>query len=630
MLPAPRPLVRSQREVDALYDVVRIVTDALRTLHIPYVTIAGSLLGAVRSSSFLFCDDDADIAVFEDDYPRVLAELPRALASVATYVKRPWPVADRVRPRHLTHVWVDVFVLKRFDTLESLKQWVSTKANGTPQPREHVDRILAGLEGAVFPLWHYDTPKGIDLWPCEWLTSPELFPLSAYDFGHLSLHGPAHPVRYLRRAYGSDVFDVYRLATQHAQWSAELRSGAAGDNTSSQSCVLEDVHYTPLPHSRHKREVVSHTHASLLEYLAIEDAWGGAMSEEGKGDALHLRLTQARLPTESTNVTPVERWLGASLAEHTGHSAAAFVFTPTLLRVMEPHIEKARIARTNAEAASTLSSRARAALYSSAFLRLAAEEDLSFDLSAHPLHEALASALGLPPSLPLSHFHVHAHGIEGGKHAITARLREDAVARATFSAVFTSFILSVIAPRAVATMASGAGRHEHRSLYIQAWPCIRILQPGEFSLGAHCDSTYGFSPANVNFVVPLTHASGASALHIESIPGAEDWHAVDTAPGSIKRFWGSRCLHWTSENTSDETRVSLDFRVIPGDAWDAAHDQYSLSPGYYARCEVCDDGTWAIIGGDAFADGPDWRVGYPFGGVRRGGHKTNAALGDAT
>jgi phosphorylcholine metabolism protein LicD len=41
-------------------------------LGIPYVLVAGSLLGAVRSRSLLFCDDDADIAVFEEDYAKVI------------------------------------------------------------------------------------------------------------------------------------------------------------------------------------------------------------------------------------------------------------------------------------------------------------------------------------------------------------------------------------------------------------------------------------------------------------------------------------------------------------------------------------------------------------------------------
>ncbi len=188
-----------------------------------------------------------------------------------------------------------------------------------------------------------------------------------------------------------------------------------------------------------------------------------------------------------------------------------------------------------------------------------------------------------------------------------------------------------------------------QAIYYQAFPCIRIIQPGEFSLGVHCDTAYGFAPTNVNFVVPLTWPTGSSravpvtqaiglapspdaakssgdasshayaackteaatsshqiqsnvittyppighsarvagaahvtvaavagkvgadaaALYIESAPGREDWHPVDVGPGHVRRFWGSQCLHWTSENTTPGTRVSLDFRVVPTMAYQA-------------------------------------------------------------
>lgn len=42
-------------------------------LGVPYLLVAGSLLGAVRSRSLLFCDDDVDIAVFEEDYAKVMS-----------------------------------------------------------------------------------------------------------------------------------------------------------------------------------------------------------------------------------------------------------------------------------------------------------------------------------------------------------------------------------------------------------------------------------------------------------------------------------------------------------------------------------------------------------------------------
>ena len=158
----------------------------------------------------------------------------------------------------------------------------------------------------------------------------------------------------------------------------------------------------------------------------------------------------------------------------------------------------------------------------------------------------------------------------------------------------------------------------------QSFPCIRVIQPGEFSLGVHCDSNYGFAPCNLNVVVPLTPNTtdiGASALYAESAPMREDWHAVvppdGRGEGRAVRFWGcaihpwyykfeffnlpaiahgslpclrcrSQCLHWTSENTSQLTRVSLDFRIVTAAAWHAcervdAFDSFSCKRGFVLR-----------------------------------------------
>lgn len=44
-----------------------------------------------------------------------------------------------------------------------------------------------------------------------------------------------------------------------------------------------------------------------------------------------------------------------------------------------------------------------------------------------------------------------------------------------------------------------------------------------------------------------------------------DFHSfdIDGSAGELMRFYGNRCLHYTTENTTDTCRVSFDFRVIP-------------------------------------------------------------------
>jgi hypothetical protein len=121
------------------------------------------------------------------------------------------------------------------------------------------------------------------------------------------------------------------------------------------------------------------------------------------------------------------------------------------------------------------------------------------------------------------------------------------------------------------------------------------------------NQAYGHSAHNMNVHVLLTPSHGTAALHAESEPALEDWHPL-TLPsycgngggdggvgdrgggdgddevgckevadvlvdidanvgngGAVDAaailFDGARVLHWTPENTTQTTRVSLDFRL---------------------------------------------------------------------
>ena len=177
------------------------------------------------------------------------------------------------------------------------------------------------------------------------------------------------------------------------------------------------------------------------------------------------------------------------------------------------------------------------------------------------------------------------------------------VRRELFQEVFDAFVRKVVLPHCFEV--TGA-----TTMLYQAFPCVRIIRPGEFSLGPHSDTYYGFSPAQINFVVPLTCADNSSALHVESFPGKEDWHGVFQDYGSILRFWGALCIHFTIENCTNETRASLDFRVIPdASLFDVEHDQFTRTLGYYATAERV-DGEWKRL--EKSLPVPDKRNGIPF------------------
>lgn len=325
----PEPTLLSRAEVDALYETVEAVVAALDEIGVDYVVTGGSLLGAVRQRSILFCDDDVDVAILErtsndgdggDDassrYELVRARLPTVLdVESFDYQIRPWIGGDRVRPKRVNTVFVDLFVLRRFESLEDLERLIGVKENGRPQPEEYVrtivDTILVAsttdhdVRGVrtlpLCPFWHFNTRKAIELWPKEVYRERELFPLrDDLEFGPLrGIKGPRAPVTLLRRAFGSDCFEVYYPSASHkdaptngddhhVRDHAKTTDDGDGSTTTTTTTTtrlrplvrpggtwehntkapLRDEHYVPLqPTARSKRRPTTHDKASLMRWL---------------------------------------------------------------------------------------------------------------------------------------------------------------------------------------------------------------------------------------------------------------------------------------------------------------------------------------------------------------------------
>ncbi|CAK9049051.1 unnamed protein product [Durusdinium trenchii] len=100
-------------------------------------------------------------------------------------------------------------------------------------------------------------------------------------------------------------------------------------------------------------------------------------------------------------------------------------------------------------------------------------------------------------------------------------------------------------------------------LIFEHCPNLRIHLSGERSLTSpHTDREHQHSEAEINWWVPLTPCSGSASLWAESAPGLGDFHAFEVQPGEAVRFYGNQCLHFTRDNSSSQSRVSFDFRVI--------------------------------------------------------------------
>lgn len=296
----PNPTLLSRKEVDALYEALQAVIDALETLGVDYIVTGGSLLGAIRQHSILFCDDDIDIAIIETGgvYEKISRKLQELLGENFQYQIRPWEGGDRIRPVRMNNVFLDLFTLQSFKTMDELKDLIGIKKNGSPQSDEYIHDIVNKVVESSYsqgenldlcPFWHFNTRKAVEMWPKEVYRHHELFPLCRnLKMGPVtSVKGPRMPVLLLKRAFGPDCFDYYYQSVSHkasdALNSVDRSNGdlapltsRAGTWESGRKLALQDEHYIPMqPLSRYARRPTLHNRDQLVQYLdeqALEEA----------------------------------------------------------------------------------------------------------------------------------------------------------------------------------------------------------------------------------------------------------------------------------------------------------------------------------------------------------------------
>lgn len=314
-------------------------------------------------------------------------------------------------------------------------------------------------------------------------------------------------------------------------------------------------------------------------------------------------------PLENDLLSEQHKWFGSAFAAATSN-APTIPFDPfplNLRQVIEPHMRKASKRRTEAlgairEASDILEKEFESILNSPVTI----EGQFEFDIMEHDLRAALLQCTHLPTNMNLCQLHKDVNAKDNLQYSLTCNYEK-------FQEVYDNFVITVCAPR----LASLVDYYED-IIYYQAFPCLRIIQPGDFSIGPHADVAYGHHPCSVNFYVPLTKIGGTASLFLESRMGSEDFHPVEGEYGIAQHFAGATRLHWTTVNTTDYTRVSMDFRLLLGTTYHLLQcggqrpggqlDVYRNSPGYYSCCHQR-NGVW-IREGNLFK--PDARVGFPW------------------
>ena len=98
----------------------------------------------------------------------------------------------------------------------------------------------------------------------------------------------------------------------------------------------------------------------------------------------------------------------------------------------------------------------------------------------------------------------------------------------------------------------------------QSPPSFRFHYSGLGSSVFHRDRDFGVEQGRINVWVPLTNVWGDNSLWIEGKEGAEDHQPITMQFGQILLFDGVNISHGSKINTTSSTRVSFDFRFLPG------------------------------------------------------------------
>ena len=138
-----------------------------------------------------------------------------------------------------------------------------------------------------------------------------------------------------------------------------------------------------------------------------------------------------------------------------------------------------------------------------------------------------------------------------------------------FMDTYTSFLKEVIHPM-----------FEDDTLIFQKYPGIRFCRPGAkavYKWHSDGDSDHKHPLGEINIILPLTEMFSTNAVWHESIPGMGDWKPLEIKYGEYLIGYLNQCRHGNKTNMTNYTRVSFDFRVVPGFAYDENCDLQSCT-----------------------------------------------------
>ena len=121
---------------------------------------------------------------------------------------------------------------------------------------------------------------------------------------------------------------------------------------------------------------------------------------------------------------------------------------------------------------------------------------------------------------------------------------------------------------------------EDDELLYQTYPGIRFCRPGAkavYRWHSDGDNHHKHPLGEINIFLPLTRCYGNNSLWVESLPGLGDFAPLELEPGQFMMGYLNQCRHGNMNNDTKSTRVSFDFRVMPGFSYDPHTDLASCT-----------------------------------------------------
>ena len=113
-------------------------------------------------------------------------------------------------------------------------------------------------------------------------------------------------------------------------------------------------------------------------------------------------------------------------------------------------------------------------------------------------------------------------------------------------------------------------------------PTFRIHLPNDQAVHKwHYDSDedHRHPTGEINFQIAITKMIESSATWCETDIGKADYIPMNMFPGQFIQFCGNKCTHGNKNNQTNDTRISLDFRILPKRLCSSNQDSSSVTAG---------------------------------------------------